>query len=289
MAIAEQAAVRLQMRCEVKRICFIQHTARFLSLSFPFLSLSFLLQGPEVVIAPAVLAERELLQREAQDLNPAVSNPDADVDVDVDQDEETVGEEKAEGALAEEKEANRGDDTMEKQSEYLLGRQKEITPEMMVPSMKMLQRAASSLLRFLVAVSMRQASLARSIDSARSEEVRVQGSRDKVPSTPGDSRPMGRGQERSTPKADVGTAVAVLPPTRERSMYGTPLKQMQTHVDILHQVICPPQLADMYRFQVRVRLSRSRFIYIDRVSYDGNLRGRHERSTVRPNGCAIKS
>ncbi len=219
----------------------------------------FRLQGPEVVIAPVVLAERELLQREAQDLNPAVSDVDvdADADADADQDEE-IAEEKTEGAVAEEKEANAGDDTVEKQSEYLLGHKKEITPEMMVPSMKMLQRGASSLLRFLVAVSMRQASLARSVDSARSEEARLQSSRDKVPSTPGDSRPVGRGQERSTPKADVGAVVAVLPPTRERSMYGTPLKQMQTHVDILHQVICPPQLADRYHSQVRVRLSPQR-------------------------------
>ena len=228
------------MRCEAKRV--LCNAALTVSPS-P-------LQGPEVIIAPVVLAERELLQREAQDTHPAAGDGDSDGHGrghgrghgHVDQD--TVEEEKAEGVLTEEKEANSGDDAVKKQSEYVLGPhgQTEITPEMMVPSMKMLQRSASSLLRFLVAVSMRQASLAPSIDSARSEEVPSQSSRDKVPTAPGGSRPpVVRGQERSTPKADVGAVVSVLPPTRDRSMYGTPLKQMQTHVDSLHQVSCRPQ------------------------------------------------
>ncbi|CAN0570987.1 unnamed protein product, partial [Ectocarpus sp. 12 AP-2014] len=114
--------------------------------------------------------------------------------------------------------------------------QKEITPQMMVPSMRVLQRGASSLLRFLVAVSMRQAPLASSV---RPEEVGLQASINEE--QPEDTRQIERGgQERSSPNVDGGTAAAAaaaaLPATRERSMYGTPLKQMQMHVDNLHQV-----------------------------------------------------
>lgn len=182
-----------------------------------------------------VLAERELLQREARDLNPADNTC-------VDHSDETAEEEKSEGSLAEEKEPTAGEKTVgsgeefEGQTEHVLGKhvRNEITTEMMVPSMKVLQRGASSLLRFLVAVSMRQASLAGSVES---EEAGVQVSRDEAPSSPEDARRVARGaQERSSSKVDSGAAAAVLPPTRERSMYGTPLKQMQTHVDTLHQV-----------------------------------------------------
>lgn len=181
-----------------------------------------------------VLAERELLQREARDLNPADK-------ICIDHIDETAEEEKAEGDLAEEKEPTSEEKTVDSgrdlggQTEHVVGKhvQKEIASEMMVPSMKVLQRGASSLLRFLVAVSMRQASLAGSVDS---EEGGVQISPDEAPSAPEDARQVARGaREQSNSKVD-GAAAAVLPPARERSMYGTPLTQMQTHVDTLHQV-----------------------------------------------------
>lgn len=182
-----------------------------------------------------VLAERELLQREARDLNPADN-------ICVDHVDETAEEEKAEGDLAEEKEPTAEEKTVDSakelggQTEHVPGKQvqKEIASEMMVPSMKVLQRGASSLLRFLVAVSMRQASLAGSVESG---EGGVQNSPDEAPSGPEDARHVARGaQEQSSSKVDGGAAAAALPPARERSMYGTPLTQMQTHVDTLHQV-----------------------------------------------------
>lgn len=177
-----------------------------------------------------VLAERELLQQKAHEC--------------VDQDEETTDERKAEDELAEEKEHNPGDDCdmvgggngglVGEQSEHVIEQvQDDITPEKMAPSVRMLQRGASSLLRFLVAVSMRQASTARPV----SGEVGSQASRDEARRPAEDGRSAVRGGKERSAKADDGAAVAALPPTRERSMYGTPLKQMQEHVDSLHQVI----------------------------------------------------
>ncbi|CAM9107710.1 unnamed protein product, partial [Ectocarpus fasciculatus] len=201
----------------------------------------FAYEGPEVVISPAVLAERQLLQREAQDLNPA---EEKGKNADDDDGDETADEKKTEGGLAEEKERSPmdGDDDTVPSAGHLGERaeagpienaQKEITPQMMVPSMRVLQRGASSLLRFLVAVSMRQAPLASSVGP---EEVGLQASSNEEPRQPEDTRQIERGgQERSSPNVDGGAAAAALPPTRERSMYGTPLKQMQTHVDNLHQ------------------------------------------------------
>lgn len=179
-----------------------------------------------------VLAERELLQQKAQHAVPADEQC-------VDQVDETADEQKTEGELAEEKAHNPGDgsDMAGIGNGRLVGEHAEhvveaITPEKMAPSMRVLQRGASSLLRFLVAVSMRQASTERPVESG---EVGLEASRDKAPGQPEDGRQAVRGQEEPT-KADGGAAVAVLPPTRERSMYGTPLKQMQAHVDSLHQV-----------------------------------------------------
>eukprot|EP00903_Cladosiphon_okamuranus_P019656 g18070.t4 len=200
----------------------------------------FAYEGPEVIIAPVVLAERELLQQQAQNVNPAYENS-------VDQHDETAAERKTEGELAEEKEDNPEDDSdmagidngglvgehPEHVLEHAQVQEDVITPEKMAPSMRVLQRAASSLLRFLVAVSMRQASTERRVESGG---VGLQASRDKGPGQPEDGRRAVRGQERPT-KADGGAAVAVMPPTRERSMYGTPLEQMQAHVDSLHQDI----------------------------------------------------
>lgn len=186
-----------------------------------------------------VLAERELLQQQAQNASPADENG-------VDQHDETADERKTEDEVAEEKEDNPGDDSdmagigngelvgehPKRVMEHDQVQKDIITPEKLAPSMRVLQRAASSLLRFLVAVSMRQASTERPVES---REVGLQASRDKGPGQPEDGRQVVRGQEGPT-KADGGAAVSVLPPTRERSMYGTPLKQMQAHVDSLHQV-----------------------------------------------------
>lgn len=182
-----------------------------------------------------VLAERELLQREVRNLNPAD-------DTCVDHSDKTAEEEKTEGELAEEKVPTAEEKTSDSggeigaETDHVLGKhvQNEIASEMMVPSMKVLQRGASSLLRFLVAVSMRQASLGGSVES---EEGAVQVSPGEAPSAPEDAGQVARrAQEQSRSKVDSGEAAAVLPPTRERSMYGTPLNQMKTHVDTLHQV-----------------------------------------------------
>lgn len=173
-----------------------------------------------------VVAERELLQRQRHDLTG-----------------EAAEEEKYEGRYAEEKEPTPGGGTVgregqlhEETEQVLRKHAHNVTPEMLVPSMKLLQRGASSLLRYLVAVSMRQAPLARSVDG-RSEEVGLQASRDEAACPSDEARPVARGApEQSSPKADNGAAAAALPPTRERSMYGTPLVQMRKHVDNLHQV-----------------------------------------------------
>ncbi|CAM9591597.1 unnamed protein product, partial [Scytosiphon promiscuus] len=197
----------------------------------------FSYEGPEVIIAPVVLAERKLLQRERHD--PRFTQSDF-----CDDNGETADEEKDEGRLAEEKESSPGNTTaggeaplQERAEQFPHKHMHAITPEMMVPSMKLLQRGASSLLRFLVAVSMRHAPLARAVNNS-SEEVGLQGSRDEASSPSHEARSVARGaQERSSPKSDDGVAAAVLPPTRERSMYGTPLVQTQKHVDNLHQDI----------------------------------------------------
>lgn len=207
---------------------------------FVLLSQYRIWQGPEVVIAPVVLAERELLQKKARKASLADEDKD---DCVVDQ-QEAADERKTEGEVVEEKEHNPGDDgdvvvcgnggLAGEHSKHVLEQvQKDFPPENMAASMKVLQRGASSLLRFLVAVSMRQASTARPVEVG---EDGLQASRDKAPRPPEDGHQVLRGGQEEPAKADNGAAVAVLPPTRERSMYGTPLKQMQAHVDSLHQV-----------------------------------------------------
>lgn len=122
------------------------------------------------------------------------------------------------------------------------------SPEMMAPSMKGLQRGASSLLRFLVAVSMRQATPAAV--SRPQEGGRPNSRRDSSPSRGEGVHQVTRGDEkRVSPSAcdriigegdetAAGAVVAsAMQPTRERSMYGTPFQHMQTHVDSLHQVL----------------------------------------------------
>lgn len=196
-------------------------------------------------MAPAVLAERELLQRDlrSRNLKPEEMRFGDDSDMAAD-------EEKKEGALAEEKEPNLEDhaggaveqltDDSERDPDDALGEPvHELSPDMMMPSMKVLQRGASSLLRFLVAVSMRQASLASVIGS----EQGLHCSLDDAPSRAEDARQVPRGGQETlnTPgkgadrTGSLAAAVAWMP-TRERSMYGTPFKQMQMHVDNLHQV-----------------------------------------------------
>ncbi|CAN0592046.1 unnamed protein product, partial [Ectocarpus sp. 12 AP-2014] len=140
---------------------------------------------------------------EAQDLSPA-EEKEKNV---VDDGDQTAGEEKTEGGLAEEKERSPMDDDTAPAERHLGEQveagpihhaQKEITPQMMVPSMRVLQRGASSLLRFLVAVSMRQAPLASSV---RPEEVGLQASINEE--QPEDTRQIERGgQERSSPNVD---------------------------------------------------------------------------------------
>lgn len=202
-------------------------------------------------MAPAVLAERELLQREPREEKLLVERLDGSG-------EEVVDEEKTEGEMSESKERDRGNPVV-----GVVGRHAQPfkvgsphsrpeavheleSMEMLIPSMKLLQRGASSLLRFLVSVSMRQATLTT---IAGSEEPELQGSPNETASRPEDARLAGAaGKELLSPKGterpggDATTLASTplsMPPTRERSMYGTPLKQMQTHADSLHQVMLP--------------------------------------------------
>lgn len=194
-------------------------------------------KGPEVVVAPAALAERELFKREARNVKA--------VAIDFDDIEEAANEDKIEGELMEKKEADEEGDigTAGKLAEgsQLDGdhasvevKYKELSPETMVHSMKVLQRGASSLLRFLVAVSMRQASLATLTGPEGSE---IQRSPDDAPNRTACVRQPASPKSQGRPsRADRRSVAPLIPPTRERSMYGTPFKDMQTHVDSLHQV-----------------------------------------------------
>lgn len=192
---------------------------------------------------PAVLAERDLLEQQAQNVKPAVALLGSDS-------EAAADEEKTEGEQEEEKRPNPGDGAVRhlRQLEHTCGEPAhvDLSPEVMMPSMKLMQRGAWSLLRFLVAVSMRQASLAGVAESETSglegppddrrngAEGVSQGAREGV--REGLLDPKAEGRARGVGRKKVAAVVGLRPPTRERSMYGTPFKQMQTHVDNLHQV-----------------------------------------------------
>lgn len=210
-------------------------------------------------MAPAVLAERELLTWEARDLKPATAPPSCGDDGG----HGALKGQQAEGNLAEGKEESlaakvstaegvrdREEDREEegaRRPRGVIPMEKTLSPETMAPSMKVLQRGASSLLRFLVAVSMRQASLA---GSTGSQGARSQAPASKAPSRVKDMRQPARGGQKlsSSQASEIRTAsggaadglvsatALPMPQTRERSMYGTPLKEMQMHVDNLHQV-----------------------------------------------------
>lgn len=182
------------------------------------------------MIAPAVLAERELLMQESRHIQTAL---DSDNSV-------SVGD-KAKAYTAEEKEMN-VDERAPRVSEkpFIPTARSGHSAEGMVPTMKVMQRGALSLLRFLVAVSMRQASLAA---EARSDESATQRSVEDASSGANDVRHGAREDHVSGATATehdgrrrARTTVLPIPPTRERSMYGTPFKEMQTYADSLHQV-----------------------------------------------------
>lgn len=122
-----------------------------------------------------------------------------------------------------------------------------ISWEMLAPSMKVMQRGASSLLRFLVVISMRQAASATVAapgehgmrespvgDSRRQDgdAHRIARDNDRL-ATPSSVAPAGSKGAASSTNPVQGV---ILPPTRERSMYGTPFEHMRTHVESLHQV-----------------------------------------------------
>lgn len=207
-------------------------------------------------MAPAVLAERELLTWEARDLKPATA-PACCSD---DGGHEALEGEHAEGILEGKKDSlpakvstaeGVGDREEGREKEGALrgvtAMEKKLSPETMTPSMKVLQRGASSLLRFLVAVSMRQASL---VGATGSQDARSQAPASKAPSRVKDTRQAARGGQKlsSSKTSEIRTAsggaagglvsatALPMPQTRQRSMYGTPLKEMQMHVDNLHQV-----------------------------------------------------
>lgn len=209
-------------------------------------------------MAPAVLAEREVMMREARDLKPATAPPACGDDGD----QEALGEGQVEGKLEERKDqkpaakvtCTEGVGKIEDGEEEGAHRHqggaaaaKKVSPETMTPSMKVLQRGASSLLRFLVAVSMRQASLT---GAPGSQDTRSQTPTNEAPGRAEDT--SRRQAARSGPKLSnskgstrrstgatsglVSATALPMPQTRERSMYGTPFKEMQMHVDNLHQV-----------------------------------------------------
>ena len=210
-------------------------------------------------MAPAVLAERELMMREARDLKLATASPVSSDDGD----QEALEEGKMKGKLEEGKEeklaakvtslegvGRKVEDREEEGAHRHWGRAavEKVSPETMAPSMKLLQRGASSLLRFLVAVSMRQASLA---GAPGSQDASPQAPANEAPSRAEDSsrRQAARGGPKlSNSKASgmrrsiggtsglVSATALPMPQTRERSMYGTPFKEMQVHLDNLHQV-----------------------------------------------------
>lgn len=208
-------------------------------------------QGPEVIVAPAVLAERERLQREVQQAK-------KEMPICGDNHGDAVDEQTADGDLADEKEPDPVEGRTIDVSKQVFPQTKssvdalhlkdaefELPPAALVPSLKEMQRGASSLLRFLMAVSMRQA-LPAAV-AGRSDGGLQQPTGNASPRRVEDGRPVaGENEKLVTPTGRVkmtgtdGTAAAsaVNPmlPTRERSIYGTPFKHMQTHVDNLHQV-----------------------------------------------------
>lgn len=213
-------------------------------------------QGPEAVPPSSVALERERLrQAAASDTTPA-------------------DEHKAEGELAEEKHADvrhaqaqdagasrSAERRLDGSSAYSLDPPsrasfdpKSISPEALYPSSKMSQLGAASLLRFLVAISMRQAapssigpgdepgsggdqdgrSSAQARGAVRGAQQGVRGKEGMMGGRSGPAPPAGNaGQGVSSIR---GAETVLMPPTRERSMYGTPFKEMRTHVDSLHQV-----------------------------------------------------
>lgn len=217
-------------------------------------------------MAPAVLAERELMTREARDLKAATAPPVSSDDGDQEAPEKGMVEDKLEKGVEEKLAAKvtcaEGVGKVKDREEERAHRhrhrggaavEKKVSPETMTPSMKVLQIGASSLLRFLVAVSMRQASLtgapgsqdARSQAptneaSGRAEDTsRRQAARSEQKLSNCNASSSTRRRRRKSTGATNGLVSATalpMPQTRERSMYGTPFKEMQMHVDNLHQV-----------------------------------------------------
>lgn len=210
-------------------------------------------------MAPAVLAERELMTREARDLKAATAPP-----VSSDKGDQEAPEEGMESKLEEGKKEKLAAKVTCAEGVKKAGNREgggahrhrggaaveKVSPETIMPSMKVLQRGASSLLRFLVAVSMRQASLT---GAPGSPDARSQAPRNEAPGRAEDtsspqaarsgpklsnSRASTRRRRRSTVATGglVSATALPLPQTRERSIYGTPFEEMQMHVDNLHQV-----------------------------------------------------
>lgn len=180
-------------------------------------------------MSPAVLAERELLKQEAKDAKAqeAIVSTSTPSWTDFDVFGESL-EEKVEIDVAEEKGCDH-DVGVHAAAEPLSGGK--VSPEAMVPSLKVLQRGAMSLLRFLLIVSMRQASLPLATrDSSGGASNRVKGIREDREQDGSEER-RAEGGAKST-----RSEMMLIPPTRDRSMYGTPVEQMRTHMENLHQV-----------------------------------------------------
>lgn len=198
-----------------------------------------------MIVSPAVLAERELLKQEAQDAKAqeALVNNKTSSWADFDVFGESL-EEKVEADVPEEKDFDHDVGVHVTAEQLSKGTTRsgdtrvgqvyaELPPEAVIPSLKVLQRGAMSLLRFLLTVSMRQASLSETPvtrDSSGESSNRVKG-RER------DGSVISGGERR----ADGGTTATrskmlMIAPTRERSMYGTPVEQMRTHMENLHQV-----------------------------------------------------
>lgn len=192
-----------------------------------------------MIVAPAVLAERERLRQEASE------GPFRDAALG-EGTKHVAGGDKTDGGQGEGKgeqvQTRRSGGPSDSRAHHF----ESLSPEAVAPSIKKLQAGASSLLRFLVAVSMRQATPAAVYTPQ--EGVMRESARNGSPSRVEGRRQVAREHgKRSTPSTqtpvvgDGGTAAGVsvassIPPTRERSMYGTPFQHMQTHVDSLHQV-----------------------------------------------------
>lgn len=220
-------------------------------------------QGAEVIVPSAMLSERERLQRTATSR------------------EDLMSEQKVEHDLVEEKEVEFGDEMSNSSEQAAMqnvsigyrsksgGESAPFSVEALAPSMKMLQRGAWSLLRFLVAISMRRATpstLAANEefglrrhphgDAPNLGEGAHQATRDKDESVASSVRVTATGTIGTTANTNATRSV-LMPPTRERSTYGTPFKQMRMHVDSLHQV----KLSE-------VGLWQSRHEAVDYIIYD---------------------